>query len=662
MRAHPNPNVGVGYERVSVLIPGKEGTSLAAQALSVDAQAAAHGAHIPPEYHISDDGVSGKRYWTRPGIQRGLSLVESKAARYLICGVVDRAARRAKISYQILERVWEADGILICNGYVFRKDDPQSKFLAGLFFSIAEWDYDNTLKKLGDGRRNCAMGLKMSHPYRMAMQRSQQPYGLVIPILQDIRETPFSRAAFPSALLGRHVIIKGDSEQARKLDLVRELFRRHDEGALLCHLCKWLRGCGIPSPRGRAWSDSTIDYMLRNEVYAGAGMMFKTTGKFDEARELQRGYDAAYRVPTDRDEWEELLPVVLYDPETRTWEEAEPVVDPELARRVREKREQDEASRAGNGRLHYYLSHFGRCSVCGGRWGAISVKQKYGDYTYYRCSGHYEDGARVAGCASKLYPYMRVETVEAAFINVLENVAKHPLLIADTIQAYEQSLYRNDTLELERDRLLHEIIVQQKRLSITIDREIEAISEGLDGAPYRAKIRELNETVKALRLELSAVESQIVPQEHESPKMRAEKLAQSIEDVRTALTAGPEDVSAEDKAAVLRHIVDRVDIDSGGHLVVTFRNLSHVPGLGLQYVGRVVTERDGRASDLTAEEVAEVLAEGEAKGVRAACAARGVSVSTYYRWRRGVGIPAPGEPAQGGSEEGTVSIVRSVQR
>lgn len=70
---------------------------------------------------------------------------------------------------------------------------------------------------------------------------------------------------------------------------------------------------------------------------------------------------------------------------------------------------------------------------------------------------------------------------------------------------------------------------------------------------------------------------QIIPVEREAPKNRAGKLAQAIEDVRTALTASAEDVTAQEKADVLRYIVGTCGHRLGGSVGYHIPGLSHIP-------------------------------------------------------------------------------------
>jgi DNA invertase Pin-like site-specific DNA recombinase len=630
VQQHPAADVAVIYGRVSTVIQTQQGTSLPGQMQTGAGWAASKGLRVLER--LSDDGVSGKRYWTRPAIQAALTLIEQQKARYLIFETVDRAARRGRIAIQIWERAWAADGVIVANGIEF-DNSPNSKLIAAIFFGLAEWDYDNTLRKLTEGRKKTALGLDPSAPWRQQMQRGTPPYGLVVPKDLDILT-----GAYPKQLLGRHVIIEGDEEQAERLETVRTLFQMYYEGARIHHLSRWLAKQGIKSPRGcPGWTSPTLDYMLKNEVYKGYGQIYKTTGRFDEQREIERGINADYRIPTDPSERVDLLPVVVWNRETGEIRDAPPIVAPDIWQAVYDKRIRDEQENEGHGKLHYYLAAFGRCPICGAHWSGMTIKSKYGDWRYYRCAGKYVGTAFRKGCSANEFPYLKLEVVEKTVLDVLEAVMRDPTQIEQAIAAYEQQVYGNDKLALGRDRMLAEQRkLQQKLDGVTHDFYETDESETEARASLKRLVDKYRAELKDIRPRLEAIQRQIIPVDTSSPRTRAEKLSAAIRDVREALSAGLDDgVNADEKAFILGKIVERLDIDEEGRLVVTFKNLSHIPDLGIRIVGANVRERDKRTK-FTDEQKARVLALAAEPGadVRRICRENKVGITTFYRWKK----------------------------
>jgi hypothetical protein len=595
---HPNPNVAIIYGRVSTTPQAYDGTSMHSQFEYGVGFAANNGLIIPDEGFISDEGVSGKRYWTRPGIQRALELIEQKRGRWLICEAVDRSARRAKIGIKIAERVWDAGGILVCNGMIMRGDEPNLKLVAQFFFGLAEWDYETTIGKLNKGRRTQALGHNPSHPYIQAMQRGTPAYGLYIPTALDV-----AKELFPPLLEGRHVIIKGDEKQARALNLIHEMYEMHDAGVSLSYISNWLFLKGIRTPRGKAkWSTKTLDYLFRNEVYSGAGVIFKTTGLFDERRELELGIDANYRVQTPQEERVTLLPVIVYDPISKTWEDALPIVELDLWEAVRLHRDEENKKHKHLGRLKFYLSHFGICPVCGNGWAGAEIKSEYGVNKYLRCSGCSVEGRKQKICPSRAFRYIRWERAEKVFLAGLERIVTHPQAVEEVIDATERRIYSNDSYSLRRDQLLHEQKETRKRLDVTTELQIDAKLGDLDTTPYDKKIVALNADLKRINRELEDVLKYTKDKPRESSRTRSQKLASVLKDIVVALRA--EEISPDRKALALKGIIDFVTVNQDGRMVIRFKNLSHIPDLGVEIIGDNVYEADKRRRPIEEKESA----------------------------------------------------------
>src|SRR5258706_11934612 len=103
------------YARVSTEEQAENGTSIAAQLAECQRKVEQLGARVYRTY--CDEGVSGGRYLTRPGIQAALSDIESGRPKILIATKVDRIGRSAKHVLDIAERIDRGGGRLVtCDG------------------------------------------------------------------------------------------------------------------------------------------------------------------------------------------------------------------------------------------------------------------------------------------------------------------------------------------------------------------------------------------------------------------------------------------------------------------------------------------------------------------------------------------------------------------
>src|SRR5580658_2974480 len=111
----------VVYLRVSSEMQAEQGTSLDAQEAACLRKAAEIGAQIIEI--IGDEGVSGRLYLARPGIQKALALIESKEANCLIFMKLDRTGRDVDALRDIRRRVERAGGhLLFADGMNFENN------------------------------------------------------------------------------------------------------------------------------------------------------------------------------------------------------------------------------------------------------------------------------------------------------------------------------------------------------------------------------------------------------------------------------------------------------------------------------------------------------------------------------------------------------------
>src|SRR5579872_2857803 len=224
--------------RVSSLRQAEEGTSLEAQELACLHKSADIGAQVVGVYR--DEGVSGARYLTRPGIQAALSDIEAGRANTLVTYKLDRAGRDVEILRDIKRRVERAGGSLVfADGTTFKKN-ATGDLLYTQLAAFAEYERASIRERTMSGRRRRAQ-------QGIQPQRARHAFGYHIVTEKDVLSGEYS-----ASQIGRYLI---DEERA---PWAREAFLRFAEGESLRQVCFYLDGRVPPSRGGRCWRPQSL--------------------------------------------------------------------------------------------------------------------------------------------------------------------------------------------------------------------------------------------------------------------------------------------------------------------------------------------------------------------------------------------------------------------
>ncbi len=227
------------YARVSTDRQEKQRT-IGSQLEALEAKAAAEGWVV--ELRCNDDGYTGTRL-DRPGLDR----VRDAAAASLIDAVVvlcpDRLSRNYLHQALVLDELARFGvSVFFVEGGL--ADDPHGRLVAQIQAAVAEFERTKVLErnrrgKLWRARQGAVVAASAAYGYR------KLPAADGLPARLEIRE-----------------------DQA---GVVRDIFDWHaDEGLSIRSIAIRLIEAGVPSPRGhQLWSTSTLDRLVRNEVYAG---------------------------------------------------------------------------------------------------------------------------------------------------------------------------------------------------------------------------------------------------------------------------------------------------------------------------------------------------------------------------------------------------------
>ena len=267
------------YTRVSTGKQAEEGTSLENQEVVCLRKAQSEGVSVVDV--ISDEGVSGDLYLSRPGIQKALTAIEAGDADLLITMKLDRSGRNVDALRLIRRRVTDAGGKLIFADGMNFEDNAIGNLMFTQIAGYAEYEKELIRKRTMSGRRQRAEeGQQPS--------RSRSPYGYHVVTKRDV-----IAGTYPVNLLGSYQVVQNEAE------IVRDIFGKYMEGASLESICRDLQQRGVPTPReGNYWRRCAIQRLLLNPVYKGTPAFGKYQAKTDEAR-AANGRKVSDIVPAD---------------------------------------------------------------------------------------------------------------------------------------------------------------------------------------------------------------------------------------------------------------------------------------------------------------------------------------------------------------------------
>lgn len=191
----------------------------------------------------NDVSAAGKR--KRPGFERLIELIESRAVDVVVAWDLTRLTRNARDTLRLME-AGEAAGLTLAlvRGSEIDLSTPAGRLTATVLAGVARHEIEQ----------------KADRQRAAAAQRADQgrpPLG--------VRLTGYTAA-------GELV--------ADEADVVRALFKRFSHGESLKGLAAWLTKQEVPTRHGGRWLASTVQGILRNPRYAGRAVyQGQTTGK-----------------------------------------------------------------------------------------------------------------------------------------------------------------------------------------------------------------------------------------------------------------------------------------------------------------------------------------------------------------------------------------------
>ncbi len=381
------------YTRVSTDEQAQKGYSLDAQAEACRARAVSLGAS--EILLFSDEGVSGSLLH-RPGLDAALDAVRRNDASVFICTEPDRLSR--KLSHQLLltDEI-ERSGSVI-EFVAFNWDSgPEGRLFYAIKGALAEYERHKILERTRAGKVQKALLGELTH--------SPNTYGYVFDSVSDhlavsAVDAPVVRYAF---------------------DLVAW------SGAGPSDVSLRLNSLGIPSPRGRMWSRTTVGRMLRNSAYAGTMYLrrFNTEGKGQN--KFRQSKDRVRVRQRPQDQWIPVKVPALVD--EATWNKAQASLD--AARRCR----------PNLARRRYLLRGLVLCGNCGQTMHGSTVSAHGVKRSYYVCTAKSPGLPGRTPCPQPYFPATLLEEAVWAAVApllVLPALGEQPAVSSGTAESAER--------------------------------------------------------------------------------------------------------------------------------------------------------------------------------------------------------------------------------
>ncbi len=516
------------YCRVSTEEQAENGTSIVVQLTECQRKAEQMNAKVYQTY--CDEGVSGGRYLTRPGIQSALADIEAGRAKVLLATKVDRIGRSAKHVLDIAERVDRAGGrLLTCDGMELG-GTPAGKLQLTMFAGVAEWERSCIRERTMSGRRRRAQ--EGSQPCR-----AMRPYGYDV-----VTKEAAKSQANPA---GSYVI---KEEQAL---WVREMFARFAAGCSLNKLAQWLSEQAVPTPRqGLYWRKSTLKRILGNPVYKGEPVFGRHRRTSDEDRVTIRS--------TSEETWVTLT--------------APPIVDESVWAACQERLRTGRALFGGNPERKNTLVGLLRCRVCGRSMRCNRRKRSrvngdtYLEHVYFCPDARPSRNPGGVVCNPE---YLDAAVAEGAVTWAITEVAKRPELIGAAMAAYEEKL-DSQNAEANAASLRSELASLERREQAIARAKVDALIAGQVTDAYDCQLVEVNTRRSIVTARLEEAEKRSGASTRTSLRSAAQTLKQAMVDVYDALHL-PQ-VKPGEKQRLLAKVIESIRPD-GNRFIIVLRTL-----------------------------------------------------------------------------------------
>ena len=433
-----------GYARVSTGKPEQK-TSFESQQKHYKSLVARHPDWIDVGLY-ADEGITGTSIRKRKNFIR---MIEDCRAGKIDKIIVKSVSRFARNTVDCLATIEELTALNVEVYFELQnlssiKDSKTTKLQLTLFASMAQEESETLSESVSYGIR---MGIE-SGRYRMP-----KAYGYYLDENKKLKIHP------------------------QEAEEVRFIFNAFLEGYTAAQICRVLNDRGVKPPKGKAWYDSTIVNMLRNEKYAGDLMLEKT---------MSRDLKSRKRIPNPGNKY-------------FVGDNHEPIISKEMFERVQREFEYRQNLR-GYGKkgkaqytTKYAFSNKLFCGHCGAKYRrhCYDIKRKDGagiDHIYtWVCINHKLNGKDACPITQ-----VREETLQRAFVAALNSLVDDKEGFVATVIANINVILQTELSPINIEKLRDQYASKQKELQTLMAQSVTSHDAALV-ARYETLMVELEE-------------------------------------------------------------------------------------------------------------------------------------------------------------------------
>ena len=452
--------IAASYERVSTMVQGRQGFSLAAQHRTMEEFAVAQGWMLPEQLRFrdgEDENASGTR-WDLPGQSAMLEAAQRREFSILIAPAHDRFARTL-VKGLVLEEQLRKYGVRVVYQQVPVEDTPEGRLLKNQLYSFAEYEREKFILRSITGRQQKARSGRV-------VGQSVAPFGY--------------RYTFETLQNGKRRVC-GLEPDAITAPVVAGIL-----SDLLTHSCadvaERLNNEGIETPRGKQWTARQVWRIAINPVYLGTYIFGGTDYDNRIAPEARQGIAVDVPALIERPSWDAIQTAL----ERR-----------KVSRRGRKPKDEDP----------YLLRGVLTCGHC---HGAMHTEVIHA-HRYYSCLRSKPYNARRYGKPVCDLTGARAQALEDELWRVVTTTLLDPDYLNQGLDAARSKRQGVDRARQERlDAIDTEVTRQRKRLDTLASR----MPDAGDGEMYHALMRQardiesLIEKLARERSDLAAVRTE----------------------------------------------------------------------------------------------------------------------------------------------------------
>ena len=482
---------------------------------------------------LSDKGVSGELYLTRPGIQEVLSILEAGKATYVFVNKIDRSARDTAILLDIRKRIQRCGGTTVYSSGQQFDDNPSGNFLFTTMAGVATFEKELIRERTVRGSRDAVRN-------RGQQVSTISPYGYHIVTSADI-----IRGEYPLEMKGKYVVDES------KRHITTWLFEEYERGSSLHQIQVALESRGVLSPGGKPeWSRGAISTVLGNPVYKGEPRYGSTRTMTDEDRQQRlRLKGATYHVDTDPDTWLTL--------------ESPALVSAELWEKIQRKKAMNLNYHAGDPGKRYLLTGFLICPECGDKMRGWSSRA-HNMIQYYVCRNHKE---KASSCPWKKHmPAISLDKrIQDFLLEYAEGDSGH---FDKAVEAYKASLtVVRTTAGLTQTEFNSKKGKLDEKERMLVEEKMRAMLAGEDGSLMEGLVTGVRQERQRL-VSLWKLQADTAPPDLVVIKDRNEQQKSIIKSNREVLLT--EGASSMQKKKLFQTLLKRITPDAEGKLEVQF--------------------------------------------------------------------------------------------